>query len=227
MVLKAIFFDIDDTLFDSTQLTIMARRNSIRAMIDAGLPVDEEKALMMLQKIIKRLGPNYPKHYDELLKELGIGWNPKIIAAGVVAYEHTKMGFLKPLPKVIPTLLKLKKRGYRLGVISNGLAVKQWEKLVSLGLHHLFNVVVTSEEVGYEKPDRRIFQIAVEKLNLKPEECVMVGDRIDVDIKGAKSLGMKTIRIKRGKHKAETPKNDKEKPDYEIKKFEELLEILP
>jgi len=221
----AVFFDIDDTLYDSTKLTTTARRNSIRAMIDAGLKGDEDEIFEILQKIIKKYGSNYPKHYDELLKELGFPWNPKIIAAGVVAYEHTKAGFLKPFPGVVPTLLKLKNK-YKLGVISNGLAVKQWEKLVALGLHHFFEVVVTSQEVGYEKPQKEIFEIAIKKLKLKPEQCVMVGDRLDIDIAGAKLAGMKTIRIKKGKYAKMKPSKEDEKPDYEIKEFEELLDIL-
>jgi putative hydrolase of the HAD superfamily len=220
----AVFFDIDDTLYDSTKLTTTARRNSIRAMIDAGLKGDEDEIFEILQKIIKKYGSNYPKHYDELLKELGLPWNPKIIAAGVVAYEHTKAGFLKPFPGVVPTLLKLKNK-YKLGVISNGLAVKQWEKLVALGLHHFFDVVVTSQEVGYEKPKKEIFEIGIKKLKLKPEQCIMVGDRLDIDIAGAKLAGMKTIRIKKGKYAKMKPSKE-EKPDYEIKEFEELLDIL-
>jgi len=198
-MLKAIFFDIDDTLYDSTTLTRMARLNSIRAMIDAGLAErDEDKLYSLLQKIIKKFGSNYPRHYDELLKELGIPWKPKIVAAGVVAYEHTKFGYLKPFPGVVPTLIELRQR-YRLGVISNGLAVKQWEKLINLGLHHFFDVVVTSEEVGYEKPETEIFEVAVRKLGFSGEECVMVGDRIDTDILGGKASGMKTVWVKRGK----------------------------
>jgi putative hydrolase of the HAD superfamily len=88
MPIKAIFFDIDDTLYDSTKLTTMARENSIKAMIDSGLQErSEEKLYNLLNEIIKKHGSNYPKHYDRLLDELGHGPDPKIIAAGVVAYR--------------------------------------------------------------------------------------------------------------------------------------------
>jgi|Deesub1362B_J571_1020462.scaffolds.fasta_scaffold01109_12 putative hydrolase of the HAD superfamily len=225
-MLKAIFFDIDDTLYDSTTLARMARLNSIRAMIDAGLDErDEDKLYSLLQKIIKKFGSNYPKHYDELLKELGIPWNPKIVAAGVVAYEHTKFGYLKPFPGVVPTLIELRQK-YRLGVISNGLAVKQWEKLINLGLHHFFDVVVTSEEVGYEKPETKIFEVAVRRLGVNGEECVMVGDRIDTDILGGKASGMKTVWVRRGKYSGVEPKSEEEKPDAIISELVELPGVL-
>jgi len=225
-MIKAIFFDIDDTLYDSTSLTTMARKNSIRAMIDAGLPAtDEEKLFRLLETVIQKSGSNYGRHYDELLKELGVAWNPKIIAAGVVAYEHTKVGYLKPFLRVVPTLLELKKK-YKLGIISNGLAVKQWEKLIGLGIHHLFDIVATSEELKYEKPQKEIFEFAVKKLNLKPEECAMVGDKLYSDVLGGNRAGMRTIRILKGKRKNEKPASKEEEPDFEIKDISELFRVL-
>lgn len=225
MPIKAIFFDIDDTLYDSTKLTTMARQNSIKAMIDSGLSVkDEDKLYSLLERIIKKHGSNYGRHYDELLKELGTESDPKIIAAGVVAYEHTKEGYLVPFPGVIPTLLMLKEK-YTLGVISNGLAVKQWEKLIDLGIHHLFDVVATSEGVGYDKPEKRIFLSAIEKLGLSPGECLMVGDRIDTDILGGNLVGMCTVHLKKGKYVDIKPKTKEEVPDFEIDDFTELMNL--
>ncbi len=225
-MIKGVFFDIDDTLYDSTTLTTMARRNSIQAMMDVGLPVEnEEAAYTLLTEIIGRFGPNYSKHYDELLKELGVDWDPKIIASGVVAYEKTKVGYLKPYPKVVPTLLALKE-DHKLGVVSNGLAVKQWEKLLGLGLHHFFDAVTTSEEVDSEKPEEEVFKAAMDALKLSPDECAMVGDRLDTDILGAKRLGILAIRLKRGKFGIKKPPSEEYEPDYEIESISEILGIL-
>ena len=221
--IKAVFFDIDDTLYDSTKLAHMARKNAIKAMIDAGLPEkDEKKVFKTLKKIIEKFGSNYPRHYDELIKEIGGHWNPKIIASGVVAYEHTKVGYLKPFPKIVPTILDLKNK-YKLGIISNGLAIKQWEKLVGLGIHHLFDIVVTSEEEGSKKPDVKIFKHAMKQLDLNPEECIMIGDRIEIDITGAKAAGMHTVLI--SNRKIKSIRKDKS-PEYSIKDISELLDIL-
>jgi putative hydrolase of the HAD superfamily len=226
MPIKAIFFDIDNTLYDSTKLTTMARHNSIKAMIDSGLPVkDEEKLYNLLEEIIKKHGSNHGRHYDELLKELGLEKDSKIIAAGVVAYERTKEGYLVPFPGVIPTLLTLKKR-YDLGVISNGLAVKQWEKLIGLGIHHLFDVVATSEELGYDKPQKEAFLFAIEKLGLSPEECVMVGDRLDTDVLGGNLAGMRTVYLKKGKYGEDRPKTEEQTPDFEIDDLTEIFDAL-
>lgn len=226
MSIKAIFFDIDDTLYDSTKLTTMARQNSIKAMIDSGLQErSEEELYNLLNEIIKKYGSNYAKHYDRLLEELGLEVDPKIVAAGVVAYEHTKEGYLKPFPGVIPTLLELKEK-YRLGVISNGLAIKQWEKLIGLGIHHLFDVVATSEELGFEKPQKEIFLFAVEKLGLSPSDCMIVGDRLDTDITGGKAAGMKTVHLRKGKYGEMSPQSEDETPDFEIDDFTQITDVL-
>ncbi|MBU2560354.1 TIGR02253 family HAD-type hydrolase, partial [archaeon] len=192
----------------------------------SGLPEkSEEKLYNLLDEIIKKHGPNYAKHYDRLLEELGLEHDPKIVAAGVVAYEHTKEGYLKPYPGVVPTLLKLREK-YKLGVISNGLSIKQWEKLIGLGIHHLFDVVATSEELGFKKPQKEIFLFAVEKLGLTPADCMMVGNRLDTDILGGNTAGMKTVRLKRGKYKEISPSNKDETPDFEIDDFTQITAVL-
>lgn len=223
-LIEGVFFDIDDTLYDSTKLARMARENSIKAMIDAGLDVaGEEELYSKLEDIIKKYGSNYSRHYDELLKEVGVKWNPRIIAAGVVAYERTKTGYLRPYPGTVPTLIKLKKRR-RLGVVSNGLAVKQWEKLVGLGIHHFFDVVATSEELGCSKPHRRIFEYAMEEVGLNPPECVMVGDRLDTDIIGGNRAGMTTVLMKTSREQA--PRGEEDTPRYMISSLSELPPLL-
>jgi len=223
-VIKGVFFDIDDTLYDSTKLATMARRNSIQAMIDAGLDVEEEVLYSRLNEIIREFGSNYPGHYDELLKAFDIKWSPRIIAAGVVAYERTKAGYLRPFPGVVPALLKLREN-HRLGVISNGLAVKQWEKLIGLGIHHFFYIVATSEEVGYSKPQKEIFEYSMKELNLNPEECAMVGDRLDTDILGGNRAGMTTVRI-RTCRRTDKPKSREETPDFEVDGISDLPLVL-
>jgi putative hydrolase of the HAD superfamily len=213
-MIKAIFFDIDNTLYDSATLSQMARKNSVRAMIDAGLDVSEDKLFEDLSSVIKKYGSNYPRHYDELLK-IYDKVDQKIIAAGVVAYEHTKNAYLKPLPGVVPTLIELKKE-YLLGVISNGLTIKQWEKLVGLRFHHFFDEVVTSQECECEKPAPEIFLAALRDLDVKPNEAVMVGDKYEIDIKGAREVGMHAIWLK-----AEVPKSSNE-----ISSFPQIINIV-
>ena len=71
--LRAVLFDIDDTLFSTTHFARVARRNAIRAMIRAGLDVPEDEALRELEEVISEFSSNYEHHYDQLLKRLRPG----------------------------------------------------------------------------------------------------------------------------------------------------------
>jgi len=224
--IKALFFDIDDTLYDSTLQASLARKNAIKAMIEAGLDVNEEKAMNSLQEIVKKFGSNYSYHFDELLKESGYDPNPRIVAAGVVAYHTTKIAYLVPFPDTIPTLLRLRDLDYKLGIITDGISVKQWEKLIRLGLQHFFHSVIISSDVRREKPDPELFKIAVKNLGCKPEETLVVGDRLDKDISGANKAGMVTVQIIKGKYRERKPRDEFEEPDYIISNLANILDIL-
>jgi len=224
---RAVFFDIDDTLFDSKRLARISRINAVKAMIECGLPItDVMTGYNLLMKVVKKYGSNYDHHFDKLLEILGCKWDAKIIAAGIVAYHDTKLAYLKPEPDVVPTLIALRDRGYKLGIVSNGRSIKQWEKLIRLRLHHLFHTVVISEDVGAEKPDTKIFHAALEQLDVKPEQAIYVGDRLETDVLGANKAGLISVRIIRREEENKQSLRDELQPKYAIRRFHELLEIL-
>ena len=84
-------------------------------------------------------------------------------------------------------------RGYGLGIITNGSQKSQELKISKLNLSRWVKVVAISEVVGYKKPQREIFQWASDRLNVKAEECLFVGDNYDVDIVGANLAGMSSL----------------------------------
>ena len=93
-------------------------------------------------------------------------------------------------------------------------------------LRQFFDVIVASAEIGYVKPDKKIFQKALELAGCTAEESIMVGDRLDNDIIPAKELGMNTIWIKNGLTKYQAKKLGKNFADYQIYYLKELLLIL-
>jgi len=204
----------------------MARLNAIRAMIEAGLPSDVENAYRVLKEIVKEYGTDYSKHFDKLLEQLGLRWDPRVIAAGVVAYRETNVAYLRPYPDTITTLLKLRDLGYRLGAVSDGRTVKQWQKLISLGLQHFFQYVLISEELRSETIGPELFKTALDKLNLQPGEVAFIGKRLNPDILNANRTGIISIRMRRGESRSEEAKNDEMKPKYEIDKLSGILKIV-
>ena len=194
-MIKAVFFDIDDTLYDTSGFAKLARRAALNVMIDAGLPLSADDAYLLLREIIDEYGSNYDKHFNVLTKRVFGEEKPLLIALGMITYHNVKFALLRLFPQTISTLIYLKTRGYHLGVISNGITIKQWEKLIRLDLHHFFDYVITSEEAKVEKPDTRIFELALEKMGCKAEKSVMIGNKFSEDIMGALNAGMSAILV--------------------------------
>ncbi|MBD3390242.1 TIGR02253 family HAD-type hydrolase [Candidatus Micrarchaeota archaeon] len=220
VMVKQVFIDIDDTLFPTAEFSELARRKAIRAMIEVGLDGGQEKLYKKLVRIIKKKGSNYDHHFDDLLEELGVKEPAKYVAAAVGAY-HAAKGAIQPYPEVPRTLLKLREQGYMLHVATNGTAVKQWDKLILLKVHLFFEKVFVSEKMGMEK-NVEFFRKALRKLGASPGECVMVGDKPEIDTIPPKKLGMKTIRAMMGGRHTKKPG----KADLEMKNFAELPELL-
>ncbi len=226
MRVRYILFDIDDTLYDSTLQMSTARMNAIRAMTQTGLPTEVETTYKVLEKIVEKYGPHYSRHFDELLERLGLKWDPRVIASGVIAYRETSAAYLKPYPDTVPTLLKLRDKGYRLGVVSEGRAVKQWQKLVQLGVQHIPHLVIISEELGLEALDSSLFKAVLERIDAQPRETIFVGSKLEPDIASANGLGVITVRIRKGKNRIETPERDEATPKYEIDRLSEIFDVI-
>ncbi|MBR0473532.1 MAG: HAD family hydrolase [Erysipelotrichaceae bacterium] len=94
----------------------------------------------------------------------------------------------------IETLEALKDK-YRLGIITNGTHYSQWNKIRLTGIEKYFELIMVSQDVGFEKPDKRIFLAASDKLGLRPEECMYIGDTYSNDVYGAYNAGMNAVWI--------------------------------
>lgn len=231
--LKAVFFDIDDTLYSTTEFAERARRASVAAMIRFGLMVSEQDALFELKEVINEFSSNYEHHFDKLIlrfpPETYAGINPAIlVAAGVMAYHQTKNQQLKAHPDVEEVIESLSKSGLILGIITAGLTIKQAEKLVRLKLYRYINpeAIFISEQIGISKPNVKLYQRACQTLNIKPEEAIYIGDSPINDIDPANALGMITVRNRRVSQPSKTYLAGKTEPDYEISDFYDLLVIL-
>jgi putative hydrolase of the HAD superfamily len=125
------------------------------------------------------------------LNEFGI--DDKELAARLsdeYIYKSPRKGIL--FPGTIETLEKLKDR-FQLHIITNGFEEIQHLKLAFAGLSQYFECLITSEQAGSKKPDAGIFHYALEKAGARAEESLMIGDDLEVDIIGARAIGMDTI----------------------------------
>ena len=220
-MIKAVIFDLDNTLIDFMKMKNISCDAAITAMIGAGLNIDKDNAMKELFSLYDKHGFEDKKVFQRLLKKLTGKVNYEILANGIVAYRRVRTGFLESYPNVSEVLFELKQRRIKLAIISDAPRLKAWIRLVSMKINHLFDVVITFEDTKKLKPSIEPFKFAFRKLKLRPSECLMVGDRPERDIKGAKKLGMITCFAKYGNPDAKTSG-----ADYEINDIKELLEIV-
>ena len=208
-MIKAVFFDLYHTLlgYDPPREELQAR-----ALKEFGFEVDAEalrRPLVVADEYIYReharvsLGQRskeeqmavWAQYERILLKESGIEVDDQLIM-GLLG-KMREFGLKQVLfDDVLPTLNELKKQGLILGLISN---VDQdiTSLLDNLGLTALLQVVVTSQDAGFNKPSPEIFQEAVKKAGVQANEALYVGDQYQIDVVGANKAGMKGILIDR------------------------------
>ncbi|TFG16471.1 MAG: TIGR02253 family HAD-type hydrolase [Promethearchaeota archaeon] len=236
--IKLIGFDLDDCLFDSTGLSERARIKGIDAMIDLGLKLDRQKAITLLQEIVNEYGSNSSKHYDYFIRRLNrienfsISFNQqyKYIAAAVMAYHQEKIDSLVLYEDVKPSLKKIRDMGIKSAIISDGIPIKQYEKILRLQIDELIDLIVITDEVGIRKPNPKLFEYFLEKFGVKGNETIYVGDNLEKDIIPAKINGINTIYIHRGGKYDKALSNlkitNENKPDYEISQLYEIFDIV-
>jgi putative hydrolase of the HAD superfamily len=229
--LDAIFFDIDDTLFSTTEFAGKARRAAIDAMIQSGLSASREQCLRELDEVLVEFSSNYGNHFDKVIERLPAAASARVnravlVAAGVVAYHDTKWRELKIYPDAFETLRWL--AGTRLvrGIVSAGITIKQAEKLVRLGILEFLtpDAIFFTDEVGFSKSNPKLYRRVLERVRLDAGRCMYVGDNPTHDIDPCNREGWITVRCRRaGRHAGETGATE---PAYEVRDFRELQNLL-
>ncbi len=221
-MIKAVVFDLDNTLVDFMKMKRRAIEEAIPAMIDAGLEITPEYANKLIDEIYKEQGIEYQQVFDEFLRRVLQKVNYKILSAGIVAYRKAREAALIPYPHVYSTLNKLAKLGVKMGILSDAPSKEAWLRLAYLNFHHIFDAVVTFDETGERKPSPLPFKMILERLQVKPEEALMVGDWAERDVIGAAKVGMKTAFARYG----DTFNTEHHTADYDLKDIRELEDII-
>jgi putative hydrolase of the HAD superfamily len=148
-----------------------------------------------------------------------------LIAEESVGGKRLREAELQKLPYLDEVLTELKRRGYKLGIITNTVTSREEHVRMALrkiNIEKYFDIVVTSVDVGCNKPDEKIFLTALKALGVKPEDAVMVGNRVSADILGGNRMGMKTILLKWNERYPEKITSPEEQPTFTIKSLNEL-----
>jgi putative hydrolase of the HAD superfamily len=192
-MIKAIIFDLDNTLLDFVKMKQFSVKAAITAMNEAGLEVDEKKAYEDIFDLYMERGWENQQVFDDYLNQTVGEVSNKILAAGIVSYRRAREATLLVYPNVNRTLIQLIKMGINLAVVSDAPSREAWMRLYYLNLHHVFDPVLTFDDTGVRKPSPKPFQMALDYLKIKPNEAIMIGDWPERDVVGAREIGMKTI----------------------------------
>ncbi|MEW5951823.1 MAG: HAD-IA family hydrolase [Elusimicrobiota bacterium] len=221
-MIKAVIFDIDNTLMDFMRMKRAAVDAAVDAMIDAGLNVKKEEMIDKIFNVYWQEGIEDQNIFDKVLtKEFG-QVDYKILAAGIIGYKRAKEGHMTLYPHVKLTMTELMKMGIRMGVVSDAPRLPVWLRIVGLGLHHYFENVVSYDDTGERKPSTKPFKKILELMKLKPDEALMLGDWAERDIVGAKNVGMVTAWARYG-NQFDTKISG---ADYEIDDIYQLINIV-
>ena len=221
-MIKSIIFDLDNTLLDFMKMKSVSIKAAVNAMIDVGMEINREEALDEIFNIYDSKGYEHQEVFNEfIIKKIG-NINYKYLAAAIVEYKKAKEISLNLYPDVIPTLNKLLSMNLNLGIVSDAPSREAWMRLYTLDLHNFFDDVVTFNDTGVYKPAKEPFIKISEKLNTNLEECMMVGDWPERDIKGAGQLGMKTAFAKYGS----TEDIIDSGADYDLDSLSEIIDII-
>lgn len=219
-MIKAITFDLDNTLIDFMKMKIASSDAAARAMIKSGLNMNLKEAKKELfEEYIKDIEGNHA--FQDFLKKNN-SYDERILASAINAHTITKLKFLKTYPGVKFTLNELKKRGLKIAIVTDAPRLKAFQRLDAINISNLFDIVIGKEDTNQLKPSIYPFKKALKLLNVEPFEAMHVGDWPEKDILGAKKLGMKTCFARYGY----LGKGKVVMADFKINSIKEILEII-
>lgn len=218
--IKAVLFDLDDTLQDRRKafekycgyflsqyfpglnaVEFEGRRQQMEATVNGGY-IDRE---VYFKRLIADWAWKDAPSPRELSEE----------------YDRLFGHYVQPFEASKPVLVELRRRGYRTGIITNGVAILQNTKLHASGLRPYLDIAVVSGDVGIKKPDPGIFRLTAQRLGVRPGDCLYVGDHPVNDIEGALGAGMQAVWMQFGTFQEQVPQGVEM-----ITGIEEILTLL-
>ena len=235
---KLVLIDLDDTLFDYPKTEEVAFRNTFEEL---GFFVESELGNAKKEEIYEKIKDRYKDVNLQLWKDLEKGAVDKdrlkvvrfekIIEEFDLKYDPYEMSelYLKKLGEGIfpfeatEKLCEYLHSKYKVGIVTNGIKEVQHSRIENSTIVKYIDKIIISDEVGVNKPDKRIFEYAMNYFEIMDKsEVIMIGDSLGADIKGGQNAGIDTCWVN-----LRNNVNDIGiVPKYEVRKLEELFEIL-
>ena len=234
---RAVLLDLDDTILDDSSLVHESWREACAGHADRLAPLDTVSVVDEIRKMSKWFWDDPDRHREGRLQldaarrevvrlalgKLGIDDDDLARCIGD-AYGHRRDVGMEPLPDAIDTVRWLRDSGRRLALLTNGAGEAQRRKIVRFALTDLFDAILVEGEVGFGKPDERVYERALSVLDVKPSDAWMVGDNLEWDVAAPQRLGLAGIWIDaRGRG---LPQHSSVRPDHIIRSLSELRPLI-
>ena len=194
-MIKAVVFDLDHTLFDR-YATIKKLVPQLRKHFDLGDGITDEYFIQELSYADKHfVHKGWEGIYNHLVSKGIFKTLPGFAEYTEIVLRHFRH-IAEKYDFAEPTLKKIKSKGYKIGLITNGSHELQYKKLGMLELTDLFDEIIVSGDTPYQKPDERIFLMMAEKMGIEPSEMMYVGDHPLNDVEGSRKAGCVSVWVK-------------------------------
>ncbi len=237
MSYEAVLFDLDNTLYPYAPCNEAGKRAALSAFRERGYEIDRERfdeLYLTGRREAKRELRGTAASHDRFLyfkrairAHAGVHDAGDALAAGE-AYWEGYMKRMEPFDGVEDVLTSIRESGAAVAVVTNLVTRVQLEKLDRLGFDEYVDRLVTSEEVGREKPSALPFTTALAALDIAPSEAIMVGDNEIADVEGANAVGIDSVLFTGGT--GDVPTTDElaesERPDHRVDEFAALAEVV-
>lgn len=228
MTAPFIFFDLGQTLFDEWDFIADFDQKFLEVLNGFGARIDQRNYRAVRDSVVRdrKIGQGSVRELIvEVCRMLSPPGYEKVITSRLEPQiKEGRRNFFKFFDDAEPTLQMLSKR-CEMGLIAN-----QSEDIIELldksGLDRFFKVQAISSIVKMKKPDPAIFEFALRRAGRSPQECIMVGDRLDTDICPAKTLGMTTIRTTNSLFSLQMPTKDCERATHTVARLSEIPKIV-
>ena len=231
---SVLLLDLDDTILDDTGARDECWRIACAEAAETHSGLDADTLQREVDRVREVFWNDADRHRrwrlrmreawgqiaSEALAAIGVD-DPALGARVGSRHFDLREAAITPLPGAVETLHRLRSRGIRLGLLTNGGSEGQRTKIERFGLAAHFDYIGIEGEVGHGKPHRRAYEAALSSLASSPEDTWMVGDNLDWDVSGAQAVGIHAIWV--DKHGHGLPPEATARPDRIIRAITELL----